>query len=82
MHFNIEISKITKISSAATIIGMLLAWIFSKGLILFIPIPVAFVLMFSYPGTEKVGIKGFAEYAQAGFVLVAIEFIAFAVSIV
>ncbi len=72
MDFKIEISKITKIAFIATILGILLAWIFKKELMPFVPLVVLFVLMFSYPGTEKIGTKGFAQYAQAGFAVVAI----------
>lgn len=78
----IEISKVTKIAVLVTTVGILVAYKFFPGPAFFaVSIIVLTLLAILYPGTEKIGIVGMAEYLQAAFVTTIITVIAFVVTI-
>ena len=76
----IEISKVTKEAVLATTVGMLVVYQFFPGPIFFtVPIIALILLVILYPGTEKVGMTGMAEYLQAAFVITIITVVALVV---
>lgn len=82
VYKNIKVSKVTKITTSATIIGMLITYIFLQNLMFFVPIISLLLLMIFYPGCEKIGTKGVAEYMQAALSIVFITFVVFVISMI
>lgn len=60
----LDITRSTKMTSLVTIIGMLVANSISSYLVIIVPLGILTILLFSYPGTEKVGIVGMAKHLQ------------------
>ena len=60
----LELTRNTKIASLVTIIGMLVTHSISSYLVVIVPLGILTILLFSYPGTEKVGIVGMAGRIQ------------------
>jgi len=60
----LELTRNTKIASLVTIIGMSVTYIISPNLAVLVPSGILLFLLFSYPGTEKVGIVGMAMHLQ------------------
>lgn len=72
----IELSEVTKKVSIVTIVALFVAHTVFPQLFLAVPIVILFVVMISYPGCEKVGIRGMVEYMQAGYAVTIISVIA------
>lgn len=77
----IELSEVTKKVSIATIAALFIVHAIFPQLFLAVPIVILFIMMISYPGCEKVGIRGMVEYMQAGYAVTIISVIAILVVI-